>query len=102
MGYKLPSQPSTLTGTTRARVTAFKEVSSKYGPQIEFEFTTDRGTRFRAWMTITSMKQVQNFLEAGILRTIADDEFEVVPIGIQPHLSVTLDKGKVTKFTPIA
>lgn len=100
MGYKLPDQPSKLTGKTRGRVTSFKEVSSKFGPQIEFGFTTDRGNSFRAWMSITSAKQVQTFLEAGILRLVADDEFEPTPIGLQPHLTITLDKGKVTKFDP--
>lgn len=101
MGYKLPSTPSTLTGKTRASVTAYKEVSSKYGPQIEFEFTTEKGTRFRAWMTITSLNQVLKFLEAGILRKIAEDEFEPVPIGLQPKLTVTLNKGRVEKFEQI-
>lgn len=100
MPYKIPSQPSTLTGETKGRVTGFKEVRGQYGPQIQFDLTTDRGTRFNLWMNLDSGKAVNTFMEAGILRVIGEDEFEVVPIGMQPHLKITLKNGKLVKFDP--
>lgn len=101
MGYKIPSKPSALSGKTRGKITAFKEVSSKFGAQIQFEFTTDVGNRLHFWMTIESAKQVEFYLSCGVLRPIGDDEFEVVPIPLQKKLWLTLDKGKVTKIEPV-
>lgn len=98
--YKIPSKPSVLTGRTIAKVIAVKETKSpRYGePQLQFDFLTEKDTRFSLWCNVTSRRSVETFLDAGILRRIGDDEFEVTPIASQPRLAITLKDGKLEKF----
>lgn len=103
MPFKMPTEPSKLTGTTRARVTKWKETVSRIDgkPQIQFDFQTDAGNSFSLFMTVTSQKAVETFLDAGILKVVSDDEYDVVPLAQQPKLKVTLENGKLKKFDKI-
>lgn len=102
MPFKKPTQPSKLTGTTRAKVTAWKETRSQFGgqSQIQFDFLTDAGNKFSLWMNVTSSKAVETFLDAGILKETSPDEFDVVSLQLQPKVKVTLKDGKLVKFEP--
>lgn len=102
MPWQKPTQPSKLTGKTRAKVTNWKEVSSKFGqPQIQFTFTTEKGNQFSLWCSVTSERAVNTFLDAGILRETGPDEFDVVSLQLQPTLIVQLKDGKLEKFETI-
>lgn len=100
MSFKMPTQVSNLTGTTLATVVHWKECASKMSgdPQLEFTFKTEKGNTFSLWMTITSARAVNTFLDAGILKKTGEDEFDVVPLAQQPRLKVTLKSGKLEKF----
>ena len=103
MAYKMPVSPSKLTGKTRAKVVGWSEAVSKFDnqPQIQFEFETERATRFILWINITSAKSVEIFIKAGILKQLSVEEFEIVETQNQPFLWVTLQEGKLIEFTKI-
>lgn len=101
--FKMPVDGAKLSGRTIAKVTKYEAATSRVGgdPQIAFEFTTRRQTRFTLWMTISSHKAVTTFLNAGILRLIGEQEVEVLPLSLQKEIGVELKDGKlITFYTP--
>lgn len=96
--YKMPgpAEKRKMTGTARCKVQSFAAVNSKFGPQIEFQWSSEKpGSSFKTWLSIDKKKSVDQYMEVGVVEPVGMDGWRVVSLDRQPWVWVTLQDGKL-------
>lgn len=101
--FLMPKAGTRLSGTYLARLERVTATKSKFNDkaQMALEFRTEKDTPFTLYLTVSSRKSVQTFLDAGVLRKVGEEEVELVPKIEQPWVRVTLDEGKLREIIKV-
>lgn len=104
--YKMPgpAEKRKMTGTAKCHVVEFSAVDSKYGPQIEFRWASEKpGSSFKTWLSIDRKGSIDQYMSVGVVEPVGMDGWRVVSLDRQPWVWVTLQDSKLkalTRYTP--